>query len=53
MLVLVINCGSSSIKADLVDSETGDRIARLRVERIGTEQARARLGEQPPRALGS
>lgn len=51
MLVLVINCGSSSIKADLVESSTGARHGRLRVQRIGTEQATATLG-QDTRSVG-
>lgn len=51
MLVLVVNCGSSSIKADIVDSGDGRRVAELRVERIGTENAQAHLGEET-RALG-
>ena len=33
--VLVINSGSSSIKYQLVDPETGDAIAKGIVERIG------------------
>ena len=33
--VLVINSGSSSIKYQLVDPETGDAIAKGLVERIG------------------
>ena len=35
MNILVINCGSSSIKAAVVDASTGASKARLRVERIG------------------
>ncbi len=34
MNILVINCGSSSIKAEIIDSETGNRFASLKVERI-------------------
>ena len=33
--VLVINSGSSSIKYQLVDPETGDALAKGLVERIG------------------
>ena len=43
MDILVINCGSSSLKADILDAETGARRASLRVERIGTEGCTARL----------
>ncbi|MFT3944975.1 MAG: acetate kinase [Ancrocorticia sp.] len=38
MSVLVINSGSSSIKYQLVDTETGDAIAHGLVERIGEEE---------------
>ena len=34
MNILVINCGSSSIKAEIVECKSGNRIAALRVERI-------------------
>lgn len=46
MRVLVINCGSSSVKASVVDPANGKRDVSVAVERIGS-QARARfdLGE--------
>jgi acetate kinase len=34
MNLLVLNCGSSSIKAEVISSKTGQRLAALRVERI-------------------
>jgi acetate kinase len=34
MNVLVINCGSSSIKAGIIHCESGDRLAELQVDRI-------------------
>jgi acetate kinase len=34
MKILVINCGSSSIKASVLDSATGEHIAKMRVERL-------------------
>jgi acetate kinase len=37
--VLVINCGSSSIKFSVVDHETGSHVIRGSVERIGEENA--------------
>ena len=37
--VLVINCGSSSLKYTLMDMETQSALARGRVERIGEEEA--------------
>ena len=36
MNVLVINSGSSSVKADVVDSETRRRALKVRVERVGS-----------------
>lgn len=38
--VLVLNCGSSSIKYELIEPATGRRLARGIVERIGESQAR-------------
>ncbi len=43
MDVLVINCGSSSIKADVLDEQTGERLRSLRVQRIGTPGCGAAL----------
>ncbi len=37
MKVLVINCGSSSVKYQVVDSESGAALAKGKVERIGDE----------------
>lgn len=38
--VLVLNCGSSSIKYQLVDVTSGDRYARGLIERIGEDAGR-------------
>ncbi|HHH11500.1 MAG TPA: acetate/propionate family kinase, partial [Sorangium sp.] len=38
MLILVINCGSSSIKAAVVHHDSGKVVARMRASRIGSEQ---------------
>jgi len=49
MNVLVLNCGSSSLRAAVVDHASGKRLGELRVERIGKE-ARSQLNggaEQP------
>ncbi|MBP3297059.1 MAG: acetate kinase, partial [Lachnospiraceae bacterium] len=37
MNILVINCGSSSLKYQLIDSETENVLAKGIVERIGME----------------
>lgn len=40
MNILVINCGSSSLKFQLIDSETEKCIAKGLCERIGIEGSR-------------
>ncbi len=39
MNILVINCGSSSLKADILDADTGERRASAKVERVSDHQA--------------
>ncbi len=39
MFVLVINCGSSSLKYQVVDSATGDAVVAGKIERIGEERS--------------
>ena len=36
MHILVINCGSSSLKADIINTINKETVAELRVERIST-----------------
>ncbi len=52
MFVLVINCGSSSIKADIVQTSTGDRTVSVRVERVGTAECFAGWDGGEPVPLG-
>lgn len=52
MLVLVINCGSSSIKAAVVDAVSGRRV-RVTLERLGTPEATLRVGDGDPTALAA
>ncbi len=35
MNILVLNCGSSSIKAEIIEAETGQRLNGLKAERLG------------------
>jgi len=42
MNILVVNCGSSSIKAAVIDHISGDRLASMAVERIGEAEPRVR-----------
>lgn len=47
MHILVINCGSSSIKAAIVNHKDGSHAAELKAERLGQEgKSRARLNDQ-------
>lgn len=50
MLVLVINCGSSSVKADVIDLQDGRRVHTMRVERLGGD-ARVIHGTGAPEPL--
>jgi acetate kinase len=52
MLALVVNCGSSSIKADVLDPETGSRAATMLIERIGKSGVCSTLDRTDPVALG-
>lgn len=45
MHVLVLNAGSSSIKGAVLDADTGERTAVLRIERLGTPDAIAHLDD--------
>ncbi len=48
MPVLVVNCGSTSIKAAVVNPATGQRLSELTVERLGTDAAQAVLNAGKP-----
>lgn len=50
MHILVVNCGSSSLKAALVDPETGRKASRVKVERIGEATPTVRVNGGEPRA---
>jgi acetate kinase len=45
MRVLVLNCGSSSVKSALVDSATGRRLFEARVEELGRSSCRLRVAD--------
>ena len=49
MLVLVVNCGSSSLKLSLLHSTDGTVVAREHVERIGDDGHAAALADALPR----
>lgn len=48
MYILVINCGSSSIRAAVVNSRSGQDVGSLRVERLADGEAGSRLLLQLP-----
>lgn len=52
MLVLVINCGSSSIKAAVVDSASGRRV-RVSVQRLGTDSATLSVDDEDAAPLSA
>lgn len=46
MKILVINCGSSSIKASVIDHHTGERSLCMVIERIGEEEPTINIDEK-------
>jgi acetate kinase len=44
MHILVVNSGSSSVKADLLNSDTGERVGEARAQRLGTQAATLHVG---------
>ena len=53
MRVATINCGSSSLKADVLDTAVGTRLARVRVQRLGTPEASVQWDDEQPASLGA
>ncbi|HHH31850.1 MAG TPA: acetate kinase, partial [Polyangiaceae bacterium] len=51
MKILVINCGSSSVKGAVLDHESGELLARMRIERIGESQPTLALDDDEPVVL--
>lgn len=47
MHILVVNCGSSSVKADVLEHNTGDLVSSLRIQRIGEDQPSATIDSEP------
>jgi len=46
MNVLIINCGSSSVKIDILDSKSGVRQFKARVQRVGTAECVLEIGDE-------
>lgn len=44
MHILALNCGSSSLKSVLVDTDSRERLVELRIENVGTPQCRLLAG---------
>lgn len=53
MPVLVINCGSTSIKAAVLDGDTGQRFGEFMAERLGSSEAVARVNDDETSACPS
>jgi acetate kinase len=51
MNILVINCGSSSIKGAVIDHDSGTAHVRLAIERIGESEPRLRLDDDDPTVI--
>jgi len=51
--ILVINGGSSSIKAAAIDPESGEQRVRMHVERIGGEGPTVRFDDEAPSEVGA
>ncbi len=51
MDVLVVNCGSSSVKLDLLSTESGERLRSATVERVGKPDCQISVDGGPKRAL--
>jgi len=47
MQVVVINCGSSSVKFDVIETDTGARVHTARIERVGTSACTLSLDGAP------
>jgi acetate kinase len=54
MHILVVNCGSSSLKSDIIDAKSGAHVVTARVERIGESEPLCTIdgGEPMPCAAG-
>ena len=46
MRILVVNCGSSSVKAEIIHPQTGQRFDSMKIERIGTPRCVVHLNGQ-------
>src|SRR3954447_14013702 len=51
-LVLVINCGSSSVKLALLDPRTGERTLTALAERVGADDLSIQLTRKTREAIG-
>jgi len=52
MLILAINCGSSSLKCSLIDSDSNRRSFDALVENIGTEKCRIVIADAAAQSVG-
>lgn len=52
MRILVVNCGSSSVKCAVIEVSTGRRLCDIRIEDVGTASCRLRVNDQAPQQVG-
>ncbi|MGD1842610.1 MAG: acetate/propionate family kinase [Thermonemataceae bacterium] len=48
MQILVINCGSSSVKSEIIDSKTGNRLLTMQIERVSEATPLLQFSEEEP-----
>ncbi len=48
MKVLTVNCGSSSVKADVIESSTGDRLWSMHATRLGNPGCQVVINQKAP-----
>jgi acetate kinase len=53
MRILALNCGSSSIKAAVIDSADGHRVVEARIESIGAEYSELHVGDRARRVCAT
>ena len=46
MLIFVLNCGSSSIKSELIETAGGSRLLEMQIENLGSASCRLLAGEE-------
>lgn len=53
MEILVLNCGSSSLKADLIQAHSGQRLLSLRIDRVNSDQPSIHFSDEEEALIAS